>query len=223
VLVIRYLFSVNGQFKTTKKVKNINANIISRYFLNLYFEIQSYFKIYNKLKMKRFKIYQTVSALRELILTKLVGLLNPMYKLMMPRNKSWQLTKADLRQFPDGSLGKNLAEFLDKNQFDILPFLETHDVYHVLLGYKPTIVDEARLYFWLLGNGKRSLEVFSTVMSGIIFLPDYWSVLIQDYRTGKTCRDISNWDFQGLMTKDLELLRGIVFRRNEQNYSFTNI
>jgi ubiquinone biosynthesis protein Coq4 len=223
VLVIRYLFSVNGQFKTTKKVKNINANIISRYFLNLYFEIQSYFKIYNKLKMKRFKIYQTVSALRELILTKLVGLLNPMYKLMMPRNKSWQLTKADLRQFPDGSLGKNLAEFLDKNQFDILPFLETHDVYHVLLGYKPTIVDEARLYFWLLGNGKRSLEVFSTVMSGFIFLPDYWSVLIQDYRTGKTCRDISNWDFQGLMTKDLELLRGIVFRRNEQNYSFTNI
>jgi ubiquinone biosynthesis protein Coq4 len=223
VLVIRYLFSVNGQFKTTKKVKNINANIISRYFLNLYFEIQSYFKIYNKLKMKRFKIYQTVSALRELILTKLVGLLNPMYKLMMPRNKSWQLTKADLRQFPDGSLGKNLAEFLDKNQFDILPFLETHDVYHVLLGYKPTIVDEARLYFWLLGNGKRSLEVFSTVMSGFIFLPDYWSVLIQDYRTGKTCQNISNWDFQGLMTKDLELLRGIVFRRSEQNYSFTNI
>jgi ubiquinone biosynthesis protein Coq4 len=173
--------------------------------------------------MKRLKIYQSVSALRELILTKLVGMLNPMYKLMMPRNKSWQLTKADLRQFPDGSLGKNLAEFLDKNQFDILPFLETHDVYHVLLGYKPTIVDEARLYFWLLGNGKRSLEVFSTVMSGFIFLPDYWSVLIQDYRTGKTCRNISNWDFQGLMTKDLELLRGIVFRRSEQNYSFTNV
>jgi ubiquinone biosynthesis protein Coq4 len=166
--------------------------------------------------MKRFKIYQTASALREIILTKLVGMLNPMYKLMMPRNKSWQLTKADLRQFPDGSLGKNLAEFLDKNQFDILPFLETHDVYHVLLGYKPTILDEARLYFWLLGNGKRSIEVLSTVMSGILFLPDYWSVLIQDYRKGKACRNISNWDFQGLMTKDLELLRRVVYNKTQQ-------
>jgi ubiquinone biosynthesis protein Coq4 len=168
--------------------------------------------------MKRLNVYQTASAMRELVLTKLVGLLNPIYKLMMPRNKSWQLTKADLRQFPEGSLGKNLAEFLDHNKFDILPFLETHDVYHVLLGYKPTIVDEARLYFWLLGNGKRSIEVLSTVMSGFIFLPDYWSVLIQDYHRGKACRNISNWDFQVLMTRDLELLRGVVYKKTEQPF-----
>jgi ubiquinone biosynthesis protein Coq4 len=173
--------------------------------------------------MKRLKMYQAVSDFRELTLTKLVSLLNPMYKLVMPCNKSWQLTKADLRQFPEGSLGKKLAEFLDKNQFDILPFLETHDVYHVLLGYKPTIVDEARLYFWLLGNGKRSIEVFSTALSGIIFLPDYWSVLIQDYRSGKACRNISNWDFQSLMTKDLELLKNVVYKKTEQSFFISNI
>ncbi len=163
--------------------------------------------------MKRLNIYQTASATRELVLTKLVGFLNPIYKLMMPRNKSWQLTKADLSAFPEGSLGKNLANFLDQNQFDILPFLETHDVYHVLLGYKPTILDEARLYFWLFGNGKRSIEVFSTVLSGFIFLPEYSMDLIRHYRLGKTGCNISNWDFQGLMTNDLELLRGRIYQK----------
>jgi ubiquinone biosynthesis protein Coq4 len=165
--------------------------------------------------MKRLKVYHTLSAMRETVLSKLVGWLNPIYKFVMPKNTSWQLTKADLRQYPEGTLGKNLANFLDNNHFDILPFLETHDVYHVLLGYKPTIVDEARLYFWLLGNGKRSIEVLSTVLSGFVFLPDYWSVLIQDYRRGKACRNISNWDFQVLMTKDLEILRGVVYKKTE--------
>jgi ubiquinone biosynthesis protein Coq4 len=173
--------------------------------------------------MHQTRIYRTVSNLREIILTKLVSLLNPMYKFVMPRNKSWHLTKADLREFPEGTLGKNLAQFLDNNKFDILPYLETHDVYHVLLGYKPTIVDEARLYFWLLGNGKRSVEVLSTVMSGFIFLPDYWSVLMEDYRRGKTCRNIAHWDFQELMTKDLEILRGIIFKKIEQPFAIATI
>jgi ubiquinone biosynthesis protein Coq4 len=173
--------------------------------------------------MHQVKLYHTISNLRETVLTKLVSLLNPMYQFMMPRNKSWHLTKADLREFPEGTLGKNLAAFLDQNKFDILPFLETHDVYHVLLGYKPTIVDEARLYFWLLGNGKRSIEVLSTVMSGFIFLPDYWSVLMEDYRRGKACRNIAHWDFQKLMTKDLEILRGVVFKKTEQPFAIATI
>jgi hypothetical protein len=165
--------------------------------------------------MHQTRIYRAVSDLREIILTKLVSLLNPMYQLVMPRNKSWHLTKADLREFPEGTLGKNLAAFLDTNKFDILPYLETHDVYHVLLGYKPTIVDEARLYFWLLGNGKQSIEVLSTVMSGFIFLPDY--------RRGKTCRNIAHWDFQELMTKDLEILRSIIFKKIEQPFVIATI
>jgi hypothetical protein len=64
-----------------------------------------------------------------------------------------------------------------------------------------------------LGNGKRSVEVLSTVMSGFIFLPDYWSVLMEDYRRGKACRNIAQWDFQELMTHDLEILRGYIFRK----------
>jgi ubiquinone biosynthesis protein Coq4 len=175
-------------------------------------------KLKINLKMKRLTIYDTFSKVRELVLSKLVSWLNPVYTFVMPKNTSWQLTKADLRQYPAGSLGKNLAEFLDAHHFDILPFLETHDVYHVLLGYKPTIVDEARLYFWLLGNGKRSVEVLSTVLSGFVFLPDYWSVLIQDYRRGKACRAISNWDFQVLMTQDLEILRGVIYKKIEQPF-----
>ena len=160
--------------------------------------------------MKMSNVYQKVSDCRERFLTKIVTWLNPIYQKMMPRNKAWQLTKEDLQQYPEGSLGKNLAEFLYQNKFDILPYLETHDVYHVLLGYKPTIIDEARLYFWLLGNGKRSVEVFSTVMAGFVFLPEYWGDLMSHYRKGKACRNISHWDFHALMTENTELLRGVI-------------
>jgi hypothetical protein len=76
--------------------------------------------------MKTF--YQKLHAYREAILSKIVAFQMPIYKALVPRNKAWQLSKDRLRLFPKGSLGKDVSEFIDAHDFDMLPYLETHDI-----------------------------------------------------------------------------------------------
>jgi hypothetical protein len=168
--------------------------------------------------MKNSLHYQKIHALRERVLSNTVGFLNPIYKTIMPRNRAWTLTKTDLRQFPTATLGKDLANFMDANNFDILPYLETHDIYHVLLGYQPTIVEEARLYFCLFGNGKYSFEVINTVLVSLVLLPDYWGDLFRHYERGRACRSIAKWDFRYLLHEDTEVLKGIIFEQKAAKF-----
>ena len=168
--------------------------------------------------MKKRLFYRKAYALREKILSHMVGFLNPIYKTVMPKNRAWRLDKEQLRLFPQGTLGKDLSIFMEKNNFDMLPYLETHDIYHVLLGYQPKIVDESRLYFFLLGNGKYSLEVIGTVWVSLFLLPDYWGDLFQHYRKGKDCRKMGHWDFRYLMHENTDILRGIIFNRAEAKF-----
>ena len=168
--------------------------------------------------MKTHHIYQKIHLLREKTLTKTVSFLNPIYQALMPRNRAWKIKKAELEQFPSGTLGKDLSHFLNENKFDLLPYLETHDVYHVLLGYKPTIIDEARMYFFLLGNGKYSFEVVNTVLVSLFLLPDYWSDLFRHYRSGKSCKSVAKWDFRYLMYENTEILRGVMNNEVESKF-----
>jgi hypothetical protein len=184
---------------------------------------QPYYELnYLKLKllriMEKSSIYQKWHSRRESILSKMVGFLNPIYKAVMPRNRAWNISLPQMRSMQQGSLGKDVANFMDKNQFELLPYLETHDVYHVLLGYEPHIVDESRLYFFLLGNGKYSFEVINTVLVSLVLLPDYWLDLFRHYRRGRDARSIAKWDFRYLMHEETEILRGIVFAKKESKF-----
>jgi ubiquinone biosynthesis protein Coq4 len=164
---------------------------------------------------RNYKIFHT---LRERVLTQMVTFLNPIYRIFMPQNRAWKLTKEQLNQFPNGTLGKDLADFLNQNRFDLLPYLETHDVYHTLLSYKPNIVDEARMYFFLLGNRKYSFEVINTVFISLVLLPDYWCDLFKHYQRGRTSKRFVHWDFRYLMHDNTKQLRGIIFNKNEAHF-----
>jgi hypothetical protein len=166
--------------------------------------------------MKTF--YQKLHTHREAILSKIVAIQMSIYKVVVPRNKAWKLTKDNLRLFPKGSLGKDVSEFIDTHDFDMLPYLETHDIYHVLLGYQPHIVDEARLYFFLMGNGKHSIEVVGTVLVSLFLLPDYWGDLFRHYQRGKASRSIAKWDFRYLLHEDTQILRGIIFEKQQAQF-----
>jgi hypothetical protein len=164
--------------------------------------------------MKARKIYQHIHQFRENALRKLVDWANPIYCGLMPKNRRWRVQRAALRQMPEGSFGRDYADFMDKNQFNELPFLEIHDAYHVLLGYPTTVVDEARLAFWLFGNGSRRIEVLNSVNGGILFLPDYWRDLWRHYQSGRRSRRIAHWDLQLFMSEKTEILREVIFDKN---------
>ena len=157
------------------------------------------------------KLLNKIRAGRERVLSATVGFLNPVYRIVMPRNKKWGFTKNDLKGFPEGTLGADLYLWYHNNEFDILPYLETHDVYHVLLGYQPTIIDESRMYFFLLGNGKRNLETLGTIWNALVLLPDYWSDLFSHYRKGKGAVYFGGWKFNEMLMEPTTVLRSQIF------------
>lgn len=44
----------------------------------------------------------------------------------------------ELQAFPDGTLGKDLVNFLHKKELQLLPYYARHDIKHILLGYDTT-------------------------------------------------------------------------------------
>ena len=158
------------------------------------------------------RFYRKFFSLREKVLQAIVNIQVPIYMHLMPKNKKWKYSKADLRTFPKGTLGNDVAQFLDTNNFELIPFLETHDVYHVLFNYKTTISDEARLYFFLFGNRKFSFEVLGTVAISIILLPELIFDFEKHYQRGKNCESISHWKMQSKLHFPTEVLRAKIFR-----------
>lgn len=94
-----------------------------------------------------------------------------------------------------------------KNQFQLIPKLEDHDVLHVLLNYKTTLVGEIKMQCFLLGNRKRSVYALFTALIGIVLVPEKLLAFRHEFSKGKKCAAISNWDFEYLLSEPLELLQ----------------
>ena len=89
-----------------------------------------------------------------------------------------------LQELPDGTLGKDIANCLEKNNLRLVPNYESHDLKHVLLDFKMTPVDEIRMQAFMLGNGNYSIPSFAIFFFGAILLPDLWRTFYKDYKNG---------------------------------------
>jgi ubiquinone biosynthesis protein Coq4 len=102
-------------------------------------------------------------------------------------------TRDELKQFPDETLGKNLIDFLDAKQLDLLPYYARHDIKHILLDYDTTDDGEGCLQCFMLGNGHISFPVIATVVYAFVTMPEYWTSFKKAYSRGKKCVPIANW------------------------------
>lgn len=132
------------------------------------------------------------------------------------KDRNWNISTAQLLQFPAGSLGKTLGEFLAKDGLEPLPGAEYHDAQHVLLDYSVSFKDEVALQFFLHGNGKRSIASVSTMIGAWCILPTQWSYLRTAYERGKQAADISTLNLKAMLSYDLEHTKKILF--NEVSY-----
>lgn len=119
-----------------------------------------------------------------------------------------------LNELPDGTLGKEIASCLEKNNLRLVPGYENHDLKHVLLHFKMTPVDEIRLQAFMLGNGNYTLPSFAIFLFGALFLPDLWSTFYKDFVNGQNAKPISTWTIEEYAHCKIATLREIVF-----NYS----
>ncbi len=137
------------------------------------------------------------------------------YTRMFKKHKPWGVYKKDLLKYPNGTLGKYLGEFLNKNGFELISKVERHDAYHVLTGYGIKVEDEIALQCLCFGNGKRSIYLYGAMMLGIIILPDYISYYWKSYNIGKQANTFHCFDFKKLLHTSIEDLRTAIFTKKQ--------
>ena len=126
------------------------------------------------------------------------------------KRKKWRVTLADLQKCPAHSLGKDLANFLQQEDFDLIEGLESHDVYHVLLQYNTTVEEEAQMQFFLMGNGKKSLYAIGTSFVAFLTMPDQWLAFWRAYQRGHQTIKVYRWDFQFLLKEETAQLQSFI-------------
>lgn len=101
-----------------------------------------------------------------------------------------------LNELPDGTLGKDIANCLTKNNLRLVPNYESHDLKHVLLDFKMTPVDEIRMQAFMLGNRNYSIPSFAIFIFGALMLPDLWKTFYEDFKNGRNTKPIKTWTIE---------------------------
>jgi hypothetical protein len=109
--------------------------------------------------------------------------------------KPYEEKVAAWRNFPEGTVGRDIARCLDDNKLRLVPHFESHDLKHVLLGFKMTVVDELRLQAFMIGNGNRTVASF-VIFAFAVLLPDQWPSFLREFHRGRKALPISSWTIE---------------------------
>lgn len=120
-------------------------------------------------------------------------------------------SELELYMLPDGTLGKDLFNFLEKRNLPLLKYYARHDLKHVLLQYDTTDEGEACLQSFMLGNGRVSFPVLATVVYAFITMPEYWTKMRNAYRQGRKATSFHGWKWNELLVEPTDSLRNKIF------------
>ncbi|MCP9751697.1 hypothetical protein [Ferruginibacter sp. HRS2-29] len=152
-------------------------------------------------------MYKRIVKLRSLILVYLTHhMALPLLKLLR-KNDVFPYSGEELHFFAPGTLGNQLAEFLDVNNLQLLPYYARHDIKHILLEYETTDEGEGSLQCFMLGNGHLSFPVAATVVYCFLTMPEHWHLFRKAYRRGKAAVRISDWKWFELLEEPVVGLR----------------
>jgi len=158
---------------------------------------------------------EKITVFRDRFLIGMVDWTKPYYVAWFKKNhKAWKQNIPKLKSLAKNSLGYDLGCFLEKEELVLMPKLEEHDVIHVLLQYETTVKDEARMQFFLLGNGKRSLYALFTAIASTLLIPEHLGAFIREFKKGRKCRCIARWNFEHLLSEPTHLLRSLIYRKD---------
>lgn len=122
-----------------------------------------------------------------------------------------------LKRLPEGTLGRDIANCLEKHKLRLVPNYESHDLKHVLLDFKMTPVDEIRMQAFMLGNGNYSIPSIAIFIFGALLLPDLWKTFYYDYKSGRNARPIKTWTIEEYAHCRTAALRALVLNYSPEN------
>ncbi|PRX53863.1 hypothetical protein [Flagellimonas meridianipacifica] len=125
------------------------------------------------------------------------------YQKFLKKNCAWNISVTELVHYPEHSLGFHLGAFLLKHRFEIQPKLENHDVFHVLTNTGISVPEEISMQYYLLGNGKKSLYLFTVIGIGTFLYPDCYQLFKKAYQKGKSAYRFHHLDFSKMLEQPL--------------------
>ncbi len=115
-----------------------------------------------------------------------------------------------LRQLPDGTLGREVARFLDDNGFEPLKSVDiiqrTHDVWHVLIGLSSSQHDELLLQAFARAQVFRPTSAI-LVLAGLLAGKCNLTEILQAVNSGRLAKSLIDWDIESDWETPLEEVR----------------
>lgn len=146
-------------------------------------------------------------TIRYLLLERLYEWSKLPYRILFKSEAPWGITVKELLQYPEQSLGYHLGCFLLRNHFIPEPKLENHDIYHVLTNTGISVPEEIAMQFYLLGNGKRSLYLFTVLLMGSLLFMDEFPRFWNAFQKGRSAHKFYNLNFLRLLERPLDQLQ----------------
>jgi hypothetical protein len=126
--------------------------------------------------------------LRERFVTHLIGDYVPVLNLVR-RPLPWPTIEA-LRTYPSGTLGREVAAYLDARGLPFKVRYENHDAIHAILDYETNIQGEMELQAFMWADGSSSPAGRILFVVGGLLLPEQWSAMRRAYRRGEAAAAI---------------------------------
>lgn len=140
------------------------------------------------------------------LILKLAQIINPQVRTYHP----FKVNLEELRQFPEGSLGYEIARYLDQNHFDPIQsgdlIQRSHDVWHVLTGLSASPEDELMLQAFTRAQIFRPSCVVIILM-GLITGKCHFSQILKSYKKGRLARKLIDWNIESDLATPLTNVR----------------
>jgi hypothetical protein len=124
--------------------------------------------------------------LRERFVTHLIGDYVPVLNLV--RDPLRWPTLDELRRYPAGSLGREVAAYLDARGLPFKVRYENHDAIHCILGYETNIRGEMELQAFMWANDSSSPAGRVLFVVGGLLLPEQWGAMKEAFARGLRAR-----------------------------------
>lgn len=128
------------------------------------------------------------AALRDRFVSHIIGDYVPVLNLF--RDPLRWPTLEELRTFDDGSLGREVARYLDARGLPFKVRYENHDAIHAILDYDTTTRGEMEVQAFLWANKSSSPAGRILFVVGGALLPEHWDAMRVAYARGKKAAPI---------------------------------
>ena len=124
------------------------------------------------------------------------------------KEKKWRFSIEDYRKMPEDTIGRVVAEKLDKMGHSFIYNGHQHDIRHIVLEYEMNVIGEIRMQYFLVGNDVLwDYKGWMTIVFGMLVLPDYWRTYLKEWKRGRAASKITHLEWENRLEENVNDVR----------------